>query len=136
MICETIDESYSNVYPDRAVQFFKQFHSEDNILERSQVGEILIIEEDGIFVATGTLVENEILGVFVKADRQGKGYGKEIMNALENRAKTKGYSEITLSISLPSRNFYENLGYEILDERSIDVGENQYLYFWTGRKTI
>jgi N-acetylglutamate synthase-like GNAT family acetyltransferase len=136
MICDMIDASYSGVYPVRAVQFFKEYHSEKKIMERSQAGEVLIIERDGSIVATGALVGNEILGVFVKPDNQGQGYGKTIMSQLEHRAKAKGLSEVVLSVSLPSRKFYENLGYEVLAECSLDVGEGQHLDYWPARKTL
>ncbi len=136
MICDTIDASYSGVYPVRAVQFFKEFHSEKRIMERAHAGEVLIIERGGSIVATGALVGNEILGVFVTLDNQGQGYGKTIMSELESRAKAKGLSEVVLSVSLPSRKFYENLQFEVLAERSIDVGEGQHLDYWPGRKTL
>jgi hypothetical protein len=46
MICDTIEASYSGVYPPRAVEFFKEYHMEKRIAERSVVGEILVLEED------------------------------------------------------------------------------------------
>ena len=136
MIYATIDVSYSSVYPVRVVQFFKEYHSEDRIYERSRKGEIVIIERASSIVATGSLVENEILAVFVSPDMQRQGYGKRIMSDLENRAKAQGISEVVLSVSLPSKKFYEKLEYEILSERSIDVGEGQHLNYWPGRKTL
>ncbi len=87
-------------------------------------------------LATGALVGSEIIGVFVHPDYQRQGHGKAIMAELEKRAKADGLSEIALSISLPSRRFYENLGYEILDECALDVGEGQYLTYWPGIKSL
>ena len=95
-----------------------------------------MIERHGFIVATGALVGNEILGVFVKPENQGQGFGKRIMSELEGRAKRKGFSEIVLSVSLTSRKFYETLEYELLDECSLDVGEGQYLNYWPARKTM
>jgi GNAT superfamily N-acetyltransferase len=136
MINNTIDASYTGVYPDRAVQFFKEYHSKKKIMERSQVGEILMIGRHGSIVATGALVGNEILGVFVKPEDQGQGLGKRIMSELEGRAKEKGFSEIVLSVSLPSRKFYESLEYELFDECSLDVGDGPHLNYWPARKTM
>lgn len=136
MICDTIDFSYSGVYPVRAVQFFKDYHSEKKIIERNETGEVLVIEREHVIVATGALVGNEIQGVFVRPDSQGQGYGKTIMTELENRAKAKGLPEVLLDISLPSRMFYEKLGYEVLDECSLDVGEGQFLDYWPARKNL
>ncbi len=136
MVHETIDVSYSDVYPERAVDFFKAYHSEEKILKRSQEGEILIIERNNVIVATGAIVGNEVLGVFVRPEEQGRGYGKAMMNELEKRAKTKGLTQIILAVSLPARNFYEVLGYEMVQECSIDVGEGQHLDYWEARKVI
>ena len=114
MIWRTIDISYSGVYPLLAVRFFKDYHSAKRILERNNVGEILILEENGVMLATGALIGNEITGVFVNPDNQRQGHGKAIITELEKIARAKGLPEIILSISLPSRIFYENLGYEVL----------------------
>mgnify|MGYP000719454981 CR=1 FL=1 len=136
LIHKTIQVCYSGVYPDRAVQFFKEYHSENKILERSRKGEILGIDRHGVLIGTGALVGTEILGVFVEPEIQGRGFGKTIMNELERRAGAKGISEISLSVSPPARKFYEALGYEFLEEQFLDVGEGQRLFYWPARKTI
>jgi len=136
MIHHTIEVSYSGVYPPRAVKFFKDYHSQRKIIERSGMGEILVAEQDGSILATGALVGNDIVGVFVHPRFQRQNHGKAIMAELERRAKAKGLSEVVLSVSLPSREFYEHLGYELLAECTLDVGEGQYLNYWPGKKTI
>lgn len=136
MICDTIDASYSEVYPPRAVAFFKEHHSEKKIAERSAVGKILVLisERDGSILATGALIGSEITGVFVHPDHQRQGYGKAIMTRLEQIAMEEEISELSLSISLPSRRFYENLGYTVLDECMRDVGGGEFLKYWSGKK--
>lgn len=136
LIHRTIDVCYTGVYPPRAVAFFKNFHSRDGILGRSKKGTILIAEQTGIVMGTGAVVENEIYGVFVEPRMQGRGHGRTIMHELENRAIAKGHREVALSVSLPSRKFYEGLGYEILQEAHRDVGEGQRLDFWKARKSL
>lgn len=136
MICDTINASYAGVYPPRAVEFFKDYHSTAKIAERSTAGEVLVLERDGSILATGSLVDSEIIGVFVRPDCQRQNLGKTMMVELERRAKANGLSEVTLSVSLPSRKFYEYLGYEVLAERSLGVGEGQYLSYWPGKKAL
>ena len=138
MICETIDASYSGVYPPRAVAFFKEHHSEKNIIERSAVGDILVLtsERDASILATGSLKGSEILGVFVRPNHQRQGYGESVMTNLEQIAMKKGIPEISLSISLPSKQFYEHLGYKIFDECVLDVGEGECLKYWSGKKKL
>jgi len=136
LIHRTVDVCYTNVYPPRAVEFFKNFHSRDGILERSKKGAILVAEQNRNVIGTGAIVENEIYGVFVEPRMQGHGHGRAIMRELETRAIAKGHSEVALSVSLPSRKFYEGLGYEILQEAHIDVGEGQQLDFWKAKKSL
>ncbi len=138
MICATIDASYSELYPPRAVAFFKDHHSEKKIAERGAVGEIalLVSEQDGSILATGSLTGSEIIGVFVRFDHQRQGHGKAIMTHLEQIAMEKGIPKLSLSISLPSRRFYEHLGYKILDERVLDVGKGECLKYWPGEKEL
>ena len=59
------------------------------------------------------------------------------MKALENEARANGVTEIGLSVvSLPSKRFYESLGYKVVEERSRDVGEGQRLDFWKAVKQL
>lgn len=136
LIDHTIDVSYSPVYPPRAIQFFKDFHSVSSILERHREGEILVAENDGQVIGTGAIIGVDILGVFVHPEFQSQGYGKSLMQALEKRAITSGIGVVALSVSLPSRQFYEHLGYEISEGRTLDVGEGQQLDYWEAKKTL
>lgn len=136
LIHHTIEVSYSPVYPPRAVQFFKDFHSGIKIIERHLKGEILVVEKDGDIIGTGSLVDADILGVFVNPAFQHQGHGKSLMQAIEKKATIKGIREVKLSVSLPSRRFYESLGYEIIEDRTIDVGEGQRLDYWEAKKTL
>ncbi len=136
LIFDTIDTSYSRVYPPRAVQFFKEFHAKHRIIERSRTGTILVLEKNGELVATGSIVDSEILAVFVHPKFQHGGRGKALMQELEEEARQRGVRETELSVSLPSKRFYEGLGYEMVEEKSKDVGEGQQLNFWKAKKLL
>jgi len=137
LIQDTIDASYAAAYPPRAVAFFKAFHAEADILNRSRTGTVLVAEgSGGALVATGSLVDGQIFGVFVRPDHQGAGLGRAVMRALEQAAVAAGQTEFVLSVSLPSRRFYERLGYEMVEPRSRDVGEGQRLDYWAARKSL
>ena len=136
LIRETIRVSYARAYPPRALAFFQDFHTEDKIAERSQTGSVLVVEEKGELVATGSLVDGEIFAVFVHPGRQRAGLGKALMKALEDRARGSGLRESLLSVSLPAKRFYEDLGYEIVEACSKDLGDGQRLDFWKARKRL
>ncbi len=136
LIYDTIDASYAQVYPPRAVKIFKEFHAEHRIIERNRTGTTLVLKENGELVATGSIVDREILAVFVHPKFQNGGRGKALMRDLEKEARQRGVAESELSVSLPSKKFYESLGYEMVEERSKDVGEGQRLNFWNARKLL
>lgn len=136
LIYQTIDACYSGVYPPRAVQFFKEFHSEEKIIERSQKGQIVVLEQGGKVIGTGTIVGSEIFGVFVAPEFQHRGHGATLLRELETKARTNGCKEAELSVSLPSRDFYESLGYDILEEASIEVGAGERVDFWKASKRL
>jgi ribosomal protein S18 acetylase RimI-like enzyme len=136
LIHQTIDVCYSGIYPPRAVQFFKDFHSDEKIVERHRNGDLLVVEQDGRLVATGARVGSDIFGVFVHPAFQRQGHGAALMRELENRARAKGCTESELSVSLPARAFYESLGYEMLEECSTDVGGGEHLDFWKAKKSL
>jgi GNAT superfamily N-acetyltransferase len=87
-------------------------------------------------VATGTIVENHICAVFIICSVQRQGLGRKIMNHLEDRAISEGFKEITLDVSLPSRQFYERLGYRLSEDTHIDVGQGQCLDYWIAHKPL
>ena len=58
------------------------------------------------------------------------------MERLEAAARAAGVTESVLSVSLPSKRFYEGLGYEIVEERSRHLGEGQRLDFWKAKKRL
>jgi GNAT superfamily N-acetyltransferase len=94
------------------------------------------LEKDGKVIGTGSLVGSDILGVFVHPRLQHQGYGKAIMKELEKMAVRNGVSEVALSVSLPSRRFYESIGYKITGSYSTDVGEGQQLNYWEVKKEL
>ncbi len=136
LIQETIDCSYSDIYPDQAVEFFKAFHSETKIRNRARLGDVLLFEQDGTILATGALVKNKIEGVFVKPDFHGQGIGRNIMGELEKLASSHGFAEVELHISLPSKKFYDAMAYETLEECQDIVASGQYLKYWKARKKL
>jgi hypothetical protein len=65
LIEQTISACYGEVYPQRAVGFFKEYHSKERIAERLNRGITYVLECDREMIATGSLVEGEITGLFV-----------------------------------------------------------------------
>ena len=131
-----IRTSYAWTYPPGAIAFFLEYHSDKAVGERIFSGTVLLAEMNGEAVGTGSLVGNEICGVFVRPDMQGRGIGGIIMDRLESVAGGKGIGTIILSISLVSRAFYEKKGYTVTRSASIDVGSGERLDYWEALKAL
>jgi len=136
LIRDTMRASYPVVYPPRAVEFFLHYQSDDSIARRTESGIVIVAERDGEIVATGSLIGSEITGVFVRVDLQRKKLGSLVMDRLEACAAESGQDHVELSVSLPSRRFYEERGYRITGPARIDVGQGQVLEYWEGDKPL
>lgn len=136
LIRDTIRTSYAAVYPPRAVEFFLSYHTDDAILRRKESGTVVVAVRGREIVGTGSLVGGEITGVFVRPDLQGNDIGSLVMRELEALAAAGGRTRVELSISLPSRGFYERRGYRIMRAAGIDVGMAQTLEYWEGMKIL
>ena len=136
LIDRTIDACYVGVYPPRAVEFFKEFHSLEAVGNRASAGVVVVIEDGSGIIATGARTGHEITGVFVAPEMQGAGLGALVMDELESGVLDAGHPVARLDISLPSRGFYERRGYVVVADRSIEVGDGQQLLYWEAEKSL
>jgi GNAT superfamily N-acetyltransferase len=54
--------------------------------------------------------------IAVVPSRRGKGAGKELLDALLDRARTDGYGSVSLSASPEQQTYYERFGFETVRE--------------------
>ena len=94
---------------------------DENYITYKMNGSIQIgIEEDGQIVAglDACVTAFKILyvsTVFVDEKYRRKGYGKQLIDEMEKRAKSMGVNMIRLdTFSWQGKEFYESLGYEIV----------------------
>ena len=127
LVYQTIDCCYPDFYCQEAVKFFKQWHHDDKILKDATEGYTIILEQGGRIIGTGTIVGNEIVRVFVESAFQKRGFGKLIMHKLEEKALSQDINIVKLDASLPSKKFYDLLGYVTLEETFVDLENNRRL---------
>lgn len=132
----TIDACYSKVYPREAVQFFKDWHSDEKILKNAKEGYTILLYQDTRIFGTGTIVDDQVMRVFVDPAFQRHGFGKLIMRKLEERAVSTGIDVVRLDASLPSKMFYDGLGYVTLEKAFREVGNNERLDFYKMEKAL
>jgi GNAT superfamily N-acetyltransferase len=136
LVRETIETSYAAVYPPRVVDFFHDYHERSIVISDAAAGHTLVVYSGELLVATGTRVETTVRRVFVRGDWQRQGIGQRIMSELEASALADGVERIDLSASLPAKEFYLRLGYEIVSEEDYEVAPGQHLEYYEMAKRL
>ena len=136
LVQNTIAVSYADVYPPEAIEFFKNHHSQENIMKDIERGYIVVAESGGLLLGTGTIIETSIRRVFINPEYQHQGIGKIIANKLERKAKSSGLAKLDLSASLKSRQFWEAMGFVATGEFALPVANAKKLIFYEMIKTL
>ena len=136
LIQNTIDVSYHKIYPPEAIEFFKEFHSRDNILKDSVNGYTVVAERDGEILGTSTLIDRHIQRTFVSPSCQREGIGGMLAQELEKKASLRKTGDITLEASLVSRQFWELRRFNVQEETFIPLKNGQKLVYYKMSKKI
>ena len=116
----TIKSVYPQYYPKEVVEFFCKHHSAEHVKDGIATGRMGVLTDGEIFVGTGCYYENEITGVYVLPEYQGKGYGTMIMDHLEKEI-LKYYDTVLLDASLAAVFLYEHRGYKTIGHGKYDL---------------
>ena len=128
LVRETIKAVYPKYYPAGAVEFFLAHHKPEKIASDIEAGKVYVILRDGIIVGTVTIDGNGIERLFVEPTKQGKGYGRKLLDFAENMIF--GYSEkIRLDSSLPAKSIYIKRGYKEKEYCKILTDNGDYLCY-------
>jgi len=134
LILRTIDICYCGHYCAEAVRFFKDYHNKQAIRRDAEEGCTIVLGRAGRILGAGTLVGDEIRRVFVDPAFQRQGLGRLIMRHLEERAAASGIDSIRLDASLPSKAFYDRLGYATVEAAFLEVENGRRLDFFRMQK--
>lgn len=104
----------------------------DQLEKRNHV--FLLIEENERFVGFASYESNienhktKIHKIYVLPETQGKGFGVQLINEIETRAKNLQNDILFLNVNRfnKAQYFYKKLGFEIAFEEDIEIG-NGYL---------
>ncbi len=128
IVHETIDTVYPHYYPNGAVSFMKHYHRTELIQKEIMEENVYLLEDHDTLVATGTIEENGIKRLFVLPEHQGKGYGTQMMDFLEDIVSNK-YASAVIDSSLPAYNMYLNRGYYSLHYQTVTLDNDDVLCY-------
>ena len=117
LIQDTIRAIYPRYYPQGCVDYFLNWHSQGRVSAAIEAGQVHILLDGGELVGTGSQEGDHITRVFVRPERQGRGYGRYILDRLEE-AVAADYDTVQLDASLPAVHLYERRGYHTVEHQS------------------
>lgn len=128
LVQDTIRAAYPKYYPAEVVDFFSRHHSKENIIRDINEGCSRILYDKGRAVGTGTIIENHITRVFVRPELQKQGFGRYIMQRMEDEI-AELYECSYLDASLPACIFYEKLGYKSVRHERFELENGAVLVY-------
>jgi GNAT superfamily N-acetyltransferase len=111
LIRHTMRVSNSRDYPLARLRLLIDYFSPAKVLRLNQERECLVAESDGEIIGTVGLEAAELVTFFVHPNHQGRGVGKQLLIAIEERASALGITCITVDSSLTGAAFYARMGY-------------------------
>jgi predicted N-acetyltransferase YhbS len=112
LIRHTMRVSNSQDYPLARLQPLMDYFSPDKVRRLNQERLCLVAQINGQVIGTIGLEGDELVTFFVHPDHQGLGIGKQLLAAIEERARAQGTKAIRVDSSLTGAAFYARMGYE------------------------
>ena len=124
----TINTIYPHYYPEGAVQFFLDHHSDEHITADISCGKVFVLYEDGNPAGTVTISDNNINRLFVLPKYQRKGYGKALLDFAEKKI-LESYEFVQIDASFPAKQIYRKRGYRETEYNIIETDNGDCLCF-------
>ena len=120
MIEDSISNSnFANFYPKSSIEEIKKSLDAKGIEKRASWTHFYVIEDNNEIVACGAIgpyygseEESSLFSIFVASKYQGKGYGRKIIDVLENDEYFLRAKRIEIPASMSAIPFYRKMGYE------------------------
>lgn len=135
IVADTISMVYPHYYPNGAVDFFLSHHSVENIARDIENGCVYLCSAGDEDIGTVTVCKNELMRLFVTAEHQGKGYGRELLDFAESLI-AQDYDDIIIDASFPAKRIYLKRGYRETDYNIIHTENGDNLCYDVMKKKV
>src|SRR5579871_5078555 len=138
--------TYSNILSAEQLSYMLNLFYSPSALQKQMQEEqhvFLMIEDDETPVgfASYSLIGKDVYKlhkIYVSPGQQGKGLGKTIIDFIVNEIKPLNATALQLNVNRnnKAKNFYERLGFTVIKEEDIDIGNNYFMNHYVMQKKI
>ncbi len=111
-----------DVYNDDERRYWESLYSGENFLKYTKGWKFFVLSLEGRVVGCAGLNRDEVKGMFVDPQFQGRKIGKKLLDFLENCARESGIVQLFLDSSLNAVGFYRSTGYVFVEDRMYETG--------------
>ena len=119
LIERTARESFRNHYPQKTIDEVVESLNTEGVKKRASWTHFYVIKEENVIVACGAIgaywgseTESSLFTIFVDPEKQGQGYGRKVIETLEQDEFFKRAKRIEIPASMVAIPFYRKMGYE------------------------
>lgn len=137
--------AYSTILSAEQIDYMlRLMYSEDSLLSQMKEKHEFIIVNDGktpvgfaSFSLSGTGVY-KLHKIYVLPEKQGKGTGKFVITEIIKAMVRKGGTALQLNVNRnnKAKEFYEKLGFIVLSEEDIDIGNGYFMNDYVMEKKV
>jgi ribosomal protein S18 acetylase RimI-like enzyme len=137
--------TYGSLMPKEQLDYMLDLlYNEKTLAGQMEQGHdfVLLYENDQPigFASTGLLMPGvfKLHKLYILPTGQGKGTGRFFLEEIINRVKANGATSIQLNVKRDNKakGFYEKLGFSILKEEDIDIGNGYFMRDYVMSKAI
>lgn len=130
--------------PEQIDYMMKLMYSEHALEAQMRKGDEFVIAYDGVapigFASVGLLEPRKykLHKIYVMPSQQGRGAGKFIIDQLISIMKAKDGDILQLNVNRfnKARQFYERLGFEVIGEEDVDIGNGYFMNDYIMERSI
>ena len=102
----------------------------DNLMRLINNSKVFLMEDNSGMIGVASIVkEQHIHLLYIHHERQGRGYGKQLLSYLEFLTFCSGYKSISLHASITAKPFFLRSGYTLLREHQSLIGNQSLTNF-------
>ena len=138
-------QTYTTILSQAKIDYMLEYmYSADSLKKQMNNGsQFIFVYEDEEPVGFAAYFEKastifKLDKIYILPSQQGKGTGRFVIDYILDEIRQKGATSLQLQVQRENkaRNFYEKLGFAIIDEKDFDIGNGFFMNDYVMQKTL